>query len=115
MNLNELIGQRIKYIRKQRGISQEELAASAGIATTYVGQIERGIRNPTISVVENIANVLEVSIEEIVRSTDPDRLVSIAPTSELSEILILLERFSPHDLHNAKLIIERIADIANTR
>lgn len=44
MNLNELIGQRIKYIRTQRGISQEDLAASAGIATTYVGQIERGMK-----------------------------------------------------------------------
>ncbi len=115
MNLNELIGQRIKYIRTQRGISQEDLAASAGIATTYVGQIERGMRNPTISVLENIADVLDVSIEEIVHSTNCDKLVTIAPTSELSDILIILEQFSPRDLHNTKIIIEKIADITNNK
>ena len=73
------------------------------------------MRNPTISVLENIADVLDVSIEEIVHSTNCDKLVTIAPTSELSDILIILEQFSPRDLHNTKIIIEKIADITNNK
>lgn len=113
MDLNEIIGKRIKHIRTKKGISQEALAASANIATNYIGQIERGKRNPTISVLENISNVLEVSVQELLNENYKDIYLPLDSSSELSEIIFLLESFSHEQLHNTKLIIEQIAEIAN--
>lgn len=48
-------------MRKERGLSQEVLADEVGLAVTYVGQIERGQRNPTLDVVERFAEVLGVN------------------------------------------------------
>lgn len=54
------LGINVRRYRKERGLSQETLAYEVGLAVTYVGQIERGIRNPTLDVVERFAKVLGV-------------------------------------------------------
>ena len=58
MRLAQIFGQNVRRVRKERGLSQEALADEVGLAVTYVGQIERGIRNPTLDVVERFAKVL---------------------------------------------------------
>jgi len=60
MRLARTFGLNIRRVRKERGLSQEALADEVGLAVTYVGQIERGQRNPTLDVVERFAKVLGV-------------------------------------------------------
>ena len=60
MGLAQVFGTRVRQLRKSRGWSQEVLADAVGLAVTYVGQIERGQRNPSLSVVERFAQVFEV-------------------------------------------------------
>lgn len=60
MSLAKTFGRNVRRVRKERDLSQEALADEVGLAVTYVGQIERGLRNPTLKVVENIARVLRV-------------------------------------------------------
>ena len=48
----------MKRLRKERGWSQEALAAEAGLDRTYVSGIERRVKNPTITVVERVAVAL---------------------------------------------------------
>lgn len=62
--ITEDIGNRIRYLRKQRGISQEKLALIAGIDRTYLAGIESGKRNATVISLEKITNALEVSMKE---------------------------------------------------
>lgn len=50
----------VRAIRKRRGLSQEELAHLARIDTSYLGQIERLQRSPTVNVLAKIAGALEV-------------------------------------------------------
>lgn len=50
----------VKTRRAQLGISQEELAHQAGIDRTYASQIERGIGNPSLKVICNLANALNI-------------------------------------------------------
>ena len=57
-------GSRIRYLRKQRGISQEKLALIAGIDRTYLAGIESGKRNATIISLEKIINALGVSMKD---------------------------------------------------
>ena len=58
-------GLRLKQLRKERGISQEELMAATGIHRTYLSEVERGIRNISIVNVEKIAKALDIDTMEM--------------------------------------------------
>lgn len=60
--ISEAVGSQIRTLRQERGISQEKLALIAGVNTSYVGQIERGIRSPTIDMLDKLAQALEVDV-----------------------------------------------------
>lgn len=51
MDWNKVIGENVRRLRMERKLTQEQLAHDAEIDLTYVGGIERGRRNPTVSVV----------------------------------------------------------------
>jgi len=65
-NINEEVGFNIRRIREERGLSQEELAALAGLHRAYVGQIERGEKNIGLKNLEKIAKALCVDIRDLV-------------------------------------------------
>jgi transcriptional regulator with XRE-family HTH domain len=56
----------LREIRKERGISQEQLALDCGLDRTYVSLIERGTQSPTIRSVLKLATVLNVKPSEII-------------------------------------------------
>lgn len=58
-------GKKIQDLRKQLGLSQEELAYKAGFHRTYVGMIERGERNITLSNLKKLSKGLEVDIKDL--------------------------------------------------
>lgn len=62
MDIRRRVGRNIKTIREAKGWSQEELAERAELHRTYVSGVERGIRNPTITVLERLSLALKVSI-----------------------------------------------------
>jgi transcriptional regulator with XRE-family HTH domain len=55
------LGRNVRRLREERGWSQEDYADRAGIHRTYVSDIERGKRNPTITVVEKLAKPFAVN------------------------------------------------------
>lgn len=62
-----MIGQRIKQLRTQRGLTLSELADRADVAKSYISSIERDLQsNPTIQFLEKVASVLNVSVESII-------------------------------------------------
>ena len=61
-NITEIFGQRVRYFRKLKSLSQEELAASCDLHRTYIGGIERGERNVSLNNVEKIAHALDVPV-----------------------------------------------------
>ena len=66
-NINILIkfGERVREIRKEKELSQEELAHKADLHRTYIGMIERAEKNITLLNIEKIASALEVNIKEL--------------------------------------------------
>ena len=55
MDITTRLGRNLRRLREEQGWSQEDYADRAGIHRTYVSDIERGRRNPTITVVERLA------------------------------------------------------------
>lgn len=58
-------GQRIRELRKQRGLSQEQLAEQTGFHRNYIGMIERGERNPALVNIAVFADVFGLSFSEL--------------------------------------------------
>ena len=72
-DINEEVGFNIRRIREERGLSQEELAALAGLHRAYVGQIERGEKNIGLKNLEKIAKALNVPIQVLLDISSVDR------------------------------------------
>ena len=60
MDIRRRVGKNVQRIRKQRGWSQEGLAFECEIHRTYISGVERGVRNPTVTIVAKIAKALKV-------------------------------------------------------
>jgi transcriptional regulator with XRE-family HTH domain len=58
-------GERVRDLRKERRLSQEQLAFKADLHRTYIGMIERAEKNITLINIEKIAIALEVSVTEL--------------------------------------------------
>lgn len=82
------IGQRIRELRKQNKLSQEQLALSADITTAYLGQIERGEKNPTVAVVAKLCGALGIGLSDCF-SEEEISPRELDPTS--SQLLLLLK------------------------
>ena len=64
MDLRKVVGQNVRAFREDKGLSQEQLAFEAGLHRTYVSGVERGVRNPTILIIERLAKALRVEPHE---------------------------------------------------
>ena len=68
MDMRKLVGENCLRIRKERGLTQEELSELSGLTQQYLSDLERGKRNPTIVTIFEIAQALEVSHIDLVKS-----------------------------------------------
>lgn len=99
MKTNFNIGKRIHELRIGSGLSQEKLALRAEITTTYLGLLERNLKNPTVKVIEQICNQLNISLndffspshtpEKPIDTTSLQILAQISDRSEEEKLLIL--------------------------
>ncbi|WP_319784184.1 helix-turn-helix transcriptional regulator [Oceanisphaera sp. IT1-181] len=64
-------GNRVRKIRKDRGLSQEAFAALADIDRSYMGHIERGEKNITLTKIYQISGALSVDVTELFQKNDP--------------------------------------------
>jgi len=70
-NISILLGKRIRDIRISNKLSQEKLAELSGLHPTYIGQIERGEKNPTIDSIYKISSGLEMSVSDLIKNISP--------------------------------------------
>jgi two-component system, response regulator len=91
IDLKTLLGTAIKSERSQLGISQEELANRAGLHRTYVSDVERGARNPSIASIEKLAQALKLSVSALF-----GRAINGRGARDVVEILLVED--DPHDV-----------------
>lgn len=69
-------GDRIKRARKKSGLTQKQLGESLGVSAAMIAQYETGVRNPKFETLQKIANILCVSVTDLIES------ISIGPMTE---------------------------------
>lgn len=63
-----IVGGNVRRLRKDKGLTQEQLAFEARLDLTYIGGIERGRRNPSVLVLARVADALGAELTELIRS-----------------------------------------------
>ncbi len=69
MDVRKRVGVNLKRLRQDSGLSQEGLAFESGLRRTYISGVERGVRNPTVLVLEKIAATLKVPSAKLLEET----------------------------------------------
>lgn len=86
--LSVSLGARIKTLRKLQSFTQEKLAEMAELNATYIGQIERGEKSPTLDTLGKISNAFDISVSELLTF---DSVVQEAEEKEMTLSELLLE------------------------
>ena len=73
MDVRQRVGLNLKKFRLGRGLSQEALAFECGLHRTYISGVERGVRNPTVLVLEQIATALKVPSSRLLEEDGSSR------------------------------------------
>jgi transcriptional regulator with XRE-family HTH domain len=103
-DIKSLLGKRIRNLRKQKGLSQEELGWKSELHFTYIGAVERGERNCSIITLKKIAKGLEIDIKDFFDS--PDHKIDINKLKK--EINNKVNLLSPQALIALKEILKLI-------
>ncbi|MBD3329392.1 helix-turn-helix domain-containing protein [Candidatus Dojkabacteria bacterium] len=70
IELRRILAHNVRTFRRQKQLSQEELADLCGLHRTYVGSIERAERNATLSTLDTLATALNVSVPDLLIKKD---------------------------------------------
>lgn len=63
--LHKKFGKRVQELRKERGLTQEDLAGEVGVDRSYMGFVERGEKNATLDKIGKIASALHIRLKEL--------------------------------------------------
>ncbi len=99
----EEFGNKVRELRKSKGLSQEKLAEKAGLHYTYIGAVERGEKNISLQNVEKIAHALGVDITKLftfIRQTRKNYL--------FKEIVNLLSSRRPKELEVVSRVVNAL-------
>lgn len=87
------LGQRIREERTKYRLTQEQLAEAADINESYVGQVERGEKNPSLETVVSIANSLGVTVDYLLQEE-----VKVEPNNLINELIAIAKDRDPDQL-----------------
>ena len=106
IDIKEIFGKRVRYYRKKKKLSQEQLAELCDLHPTYVGQLERGEKNASLETIMRVCEGLEISPEVLFENVVPKQDVNVA--QKIYNIAVSL----PEDKQKALLdIVEKIHDM----
>lgn len=107
-DISKKIGQCIRTHRNVKKLSQEALAERAELTTNYLGQIERGEKNPTVYMLQKITNALEIPMSELI--IESENIEHYTPSIEHLRINEYLRKFSPEKVDLFQKFLESVND-----
>lgn len=106
-----VLGNNIKLYRKQKGINQKDLATKLGVSNVVLSRYESGIRTPDISTQNKLADILEVSLDELHGRKTKERVNLL----EDAEVLMFSDKEGWDELSEdrKKEIMRELSDLAD--
>ncbi|TBL77427.1 helix-turn-helix domain-containing protein [Paenibacillus thalictri] len=101
----KIVGDKIRVLRTEKGLSQEKLGELAELNSNYIGQIERGEKSLSVFTLKKIADGLSMSLEELFRLIDP-----ADQTDALGEIIGLLSRRPVQEHAKALKVVKAVLE-----
>jgi transcriptional regulator with XRE-family HTH domain len=71
MSLKEVFATNLRHWRNARGLSQDDLAYEAEVSRSYLSQLEKGVFNASLKIIEKLANVLKIEPAELLKLPPP--------------------------------------------
>lgn len=102
------IGQNIRKHRNIKQLSQEALAERADLTTNYLGQIERGEKNPTIYILEKITNSLDMPLSDLI--LESENIQNSSLSIEHLRIYEYLRKFSSEKISRFQDFLESLEE-----
>lgn len=102
------IGKRIKQLRREKGLTLQELAARSGVSPGYISMLERGFKkSPTLEILKKLAKGLSVSLSEIIG----EEIAELEMDGKTRALLRVADELSKLDLESLESILEAIREI----
>lgn len=108
MSVAAILGLRIRFYRKQRKLSQEQLAELCDLHPSYIGQIERGEKNISVEILHRLSLGLEIPMKDLLQDFDS---LSQPLNPLAAEIYSQLLQITDGDLKRMKKLFDDILDI----
>lgn len=100
------VGNTIRGYRLSNNISQETLAERSNLTSTYIGQLERGNMNPTVSTLQRITTALNISLLELFEESENSK--STADSPELFRFVQYLKNLPPEQITSIHQFLQDI-------
>jgi len=107
-NIEKQIGAHLAKIRKERGLTQSDLAELIDVATETVSRMERGVSIPSLKTLENISNVLNVHLKDIFDLEYPQESRASALENESAKLLGYIKTKRVSDIKMCSRIVKAI-------
>jgi transcriptional regulator with XRE-family HTH domain len=107
----EDLGKKIKKYRIVQDLTQESLGEKAGLHYTYIGQVERGEKEPSLKALNKIAEALEIGVDKLLINYN----LSSGVTIQISNITDLLLDRSQQELEMIYTLLENLIEIIDTQ
>ncbi len=108
--LSQKLGQRIRLLRKQRGLSLEALALKCDMNAAFLGHIERGLRCPTVYTLERVSSGLGVNLVELL----VDDISASEHTAAIQHFSNVIAPMTKEQVETLLQILDSAASLAHT-
>lgn len=109
MSTNFSCGSRIKELRTERGLSQEHLALNADITPAYLGLVERGKKNATVTTIERLCIAMDISLADFFSPAEGSK----SPDDEIGQQI--LHQLSGMSNEEKLLFLQLVKDAVHIR
>lgn len=102
-DIAKIVGNRIRNLRADQGLSQEELAYRAGVSPSHIGKLERGEKNPSLSSIEKMTNALGITLEDLFKYIQPSTV-----DTDNTTLSLLINKLSTLSINDQKLMLDHL-------
>lgn len=105
--LRNLVGDRIRAIRKAKGLTQQQLAELSGLDDAYIGSVERGERNFSIDTLDKIVLGLNISAYELLYNHN-EKEINAVRQEAIDQYITIISEFNTKQLESVRIIVHEL-------